>query len=893
MPHHLSQSSFFLSALPSSTTMAGMADSKIPGRKYSFGSIHSNSSYVSASSTSSISSCSSGSTSTTSTTAASANQHRTIGTSNSSFYNLHRDSNKSNLDLHQYPPVHPHQPHHLHLHLHHQFLLSKNTASLASSSASVLSSSASTYSGHTVYSNKSAASSTHSLASSQYSQYSQYSQFSQFSTGEPILHAIGSIPAPSLGLNSNDTSSTNLGLRSSASTSSLSVHSLNTLAKTPVLIAAVTGTPSSTAPSSDYPTRSSSSSKSNNKTVHRSASSSSLTNPTRPLLLPSAAASLCTLQIPPSRKRTVNPIPISLASTTPCDNLIPLPAQTRTSRPSTTSSLSSSSMLSSSGPNSAGLSPIDATFSEVSSTISSPATPTYHSRPFAAMSITELVISESQYRIAQSLEKATENALISASRKDTVILRALNGRWNDIVRMHSKFHDDVVAINDDLLETASLVNGLLVTLEPILIDHGRDLPGAVKKLVRRDQNSDHTSVEWESALRQPFDHLAMYDEWLQRIDPESRFTKEYRAHLSGLIYKIKMVAEANQQQQNPRNMLRRLSTMAKGVIRRRASVQLLALPAPQEAPITPTTPLSYATSDTFSCKEVSSPRSSTSSPSSPVSSLPASTAASTPTTLVPTSCLPSLPEVVEKLAIAESPAETKSETADLHGSQDTLSEQQTSASGLNDKMASIDNSKEGHVTADNVEVIIKAIEQPLVAAMLDKELPATPVEEDEVCNNDDEETQVSCSRDQSLSIVQPMQQQNRSSSAVSELSSACTLTVASSAASTHSKTSSMTATTTTTADDTPLSRQTSRARQQFLSEREARKATLRIGTHQTIQRKAESLQSPTYNKNSLRPRPSSSIETLRVPLHTHSSEKKPPVKSLISFWEQVSDPLDV
>ncbi|KAG0088307.1 hypothetical protein BGZ93_010484 [Podila epicladia] len=473
--------------------------------------------------------------------------------------------------------------------------------------------------------------------------------------------------------------------------------------------------------------------------------------------------------------------------------------------------------MTSSSPSSAGLSPVGATFSEVSTPSSSPATPTFRSRPLASMAITELVISESQYvgtikRVASALGKAAENA-VAAGRKDSVTLRTLTDRWNDILRMHIKFHDDVVAVNDDLRETAGLINSLLVTLEPILIDHGRDLSGALKKLIRRDQNSEHTFAEWDSALRQPFEHLAMYDEWLQRIDPQSKFSKDYRSHISGLTYKIKMVSEANQ---HPRNMLRRLSTIAKGVIKRRSTGLMLSLPA-AEIPTTPTTPNSYPTTETFTATAMS--------PKEIQSAITLSPTSST------SPCLPPLPQTVENLAITE----TISQTASV-----TKGQRQAEVEPLDEPS----HKEEKELLNEDT------------TAFSEKQLPPTPVAADNLLSN---------------------QQLKHRSSATSELSSAGTLTMTSSSASIHSKNSTT---------DTLLVRNTSLARQQFLKERDARKATLRVGTHELIQAKAESLQSPTF-----RSRPS--VETMRVLVHPRESAKKPPVKSLISFWEQVSDPLEV
>ncbi|KAF9316518.1 hypothetical protein BG003_001877, partial [Podila horticola] len=368
---------------------------------------------------------------------------------------------------------------------------------------------------------------------------------------------------------------------------------------------------------------------------------------------------------------------------------------------------------------------------------------------------------------------------------------------------------DVVAVNEDLRETAGLINSLLVTLEPILIDHGRDLSGALKKLIRRDQNSEHTFAEWNSALRQPFEHLVMYDEWLQRIDPQSKFSKDYRSHISGLTYKIKMVSEANQ---HPRNVLRRLSTMAKGVIKRRSSV-MLSLPAP-ESPTTPTTPHSHATTETFTATAMS--------PREIQSAITVSPSSST------SPCLPPLPQTVENLAITETFSQTGSVTTCQHQA-DVVHREEPA------------HREEEEVLNEDTTTVSE------------KQLPPTPAD----------------------NLLSENKQLKHRSSATSELSSTGTLTMMSSSASIHSKSSTT---------DT-LVRHTSLARQQFLKERDARKATLRVGTHELIQAKAESLQSPTF-----RSRPS--VETMRMLVHPRESEKKPPVKSLISFWEQVSDPLE-
>ncbi|KAG0346820.1 hypothetical protein BG004_000741 [Podila humilis] len=408
---------------------------------------------------------------------------------------------------------------------------------------------------------------------------------------------------------------------------------------------------------------------------------------------------------------------------------------------------------------------------------------------------------------------------------------------------------DVVAINEDLREAAGLVNSLLVTLEPILIDHGRDLSAALKKLIRRDQNSEHTFAEWDSALRKPFEQLLVYDEWLQRIDPQSKFSANYRSHISGLTYKVKMVTEVNQ---NPRNVLRRLSTMAKGVIKRRASVQILSMPVP-ETPTTPTTPHSYSTTEALvmASNATESPNGI---PSTPVS------ASSSTSSFIP--CLPPLPQAVETLAIAENVSpQTASELPSLQSQ--VFLEEETHEYEVD--------------TSPCADKIPKTVEENVLDTgsidRVEKPLPLTP----------------EMPAHHSLLSVQPKPQQlQHKYSSESELSSAGTLmtmaapssSACSSAASIRSKYS--------TADTvfTP-SRDTSFARQQFLKERDARKATLRVGTHELIQAKAESLQSPTFKS-----RTPSSADSVRAGMDPRTKDKKPPVKSLISFWEQVSDPLE-
>lgn len=82
-------------------------------------------------------------------------------------------------------------------------------------------------------------------------------------------------------------------------------------------------------------------------------------------------------------------------------------------------------------------------------------------------------------------------------------------------------------------------------------------------------------------------------------------------------------------------------------------------------------------------------------------------------------------------------------------------------------------------------------------------------------------------------------------------------------------------------------------KQKFLEAKETRKATLRLGTQSLIAAKAQSLQQQTqppaeqYSPNFV-PRPE--IDRLRT-ITKRETATKPPVKSLISFWEQSTDPL--
>ncbi|KAF9100489.1 hypothetical protein BGX27_000369 [Mortierella sp. AM989] len=486
--------------------------------------------------------------------------------------------------------------------------------------------------------------------------------------------------------------------------------------------------------------------------------------------------------------------------------------------------------MSSTSPSPVGSSPADGnTFSNVSNVYGSvPSTPT-NSRPMAAMAITELILSEAHYltaikRVTNALNQATESTL-AAGRKGSVTIRSLIDRWTEIMRVHAKFHDDVVSINEDLRETAALINSLLITLEPMLVDHGRELSNSLKKLTRRDQNSEHTFAEWDSALRQPFAHLINYDEWFQRIDPQSEFCKDYRSQLNSVIYKIKMVVETNPQ---PRNMLRRLSTMARGVIKRRSSVQTLSFGS--STPHTPTTPDTPPSACTTVLSGIPSPN---------ANKLESCQSADSNSSV----SLP-MPETVRNLAVTDHKVTTNA-----------VMEPASSSNNNNNDQRQEKELPEVPTTSEDSE-------------MKD---PATPIAET------------------FLAPIHATRQLQHRASTSSELSSSGTLAVEAAPSVVYSSVSSMYSKTSSSAETLqgrPITSASSLARQTFLTEKENRKATLRIGTSEAIQAKAESLQSPTFATRT-------SIESLRKASPVKNvTVKKPPVKSLINFWEQVSDPLD-
>ncbi|KAF9963327.1 hypothetical protein BGZ65_004365 [Modicella reniformis] len=208
-------------------------------------------------------------------------------------------------------------------------------------------------------------------------------------------------------------------------------------------------------------------------------------------------------------------------------------------------------------------------YSDASSALESDLTTPTYSKPLAAIARVDLVISEANYlvvmkRVESTLNQAAESA-VSGARKERDTIRSLIDRWSEMMCVHTKFHDDVNVMDEDLREIVGLLNSLLVTLEPMLVNHSRDLTISLKRLTCRDQNPEHMVAEWNSALRQPFEHLTSYSEWLQRIDAHSSFSKDCRTRLDSLIYKTSSVTDNNQS----RNVFRRLSTIARMVTKRR------------------------------------------------------------------------------------------------------------------------------------------------------------------------------------------------------------------------------------------------------------------------------------------------------------------------------------
>ncbi|KAF9120459.1 hypothetical protein BGW39_011369 [Mortierella sp. 14UC] len=458
---------------------------------------------------------------------------------------------------------------------------------------------------------------------------------------------------------------------------------------------------------------------------------------------------------------------------------------------------------------SAATSPVDTVFSVFSSTTSFSSS-TYDSRGIPGTTLSELIIAEAHYlstlkRVGNALNLASNQSL-ATGRKTSNVIRAL----------------DVTATKNDVRGTTQLLNNLLLTLEPVLVDHGRDLSSAVYKLSRNDKRSGHTPAEWDVALRHPFDHLAIYNEWLQRIDPHSQFNAPCLAQLNKLVLNVKAVIEAHQ---NPRGMLKRLSTFARGVMKRPSSPYLShnnGQDSNAVSPITPTTAISISAKDISYVGRNKAGSTHKSINNTRGVSMDLSRAAAVfPTTAATT--------------VSGSPSTNRIETV-----------------------------------AGQATIVIAP------GATLTDSPVGFPRSAIAVTN----------------AATLPSRHPQRTSLARSDVSSVGSLTLAPSSESLHMKASAFAASTNSTngvRPGGPLERQGSalNQRQKFLEEREARKATLRMGAQAFIVSKTESLQqrSPTFVS-----RPS--IDRLRT-ITKREVETKPPVKSLINFWEQATEPIEV
>ncbi|KAG0280812.1 hypothetical protein BGZ95_008604 [Linnemannia exigua] len=497
---------------------------------------------------------------------------------------------------------------------------------------------------------------------------------------------------------------------------------------------------------------------------------------------------------------------------------------------------------------SAATSPVDTVFSGYSSTTSFSSS-TYGSRGgYPGTTLSELIIAEAHYlstlkRVGNALNLASNQSL-ATGRKTSNVIRALVERWTTMMRIHIKFHDDVVATKEDIRGTTQLLNNLLLTLEPVLVDHGRDLSSAVYKLSRNDKRSGHTPAEWDVALRHPFDHLTIYNEWLQRIDPHNQFNTPCLAQLNSLVLNVKAAIEAHQ---NPRGMLKRLSTFARGVMKRPSLPHLSHSNSQDSNAASPTTP---TTAISISAKDIThvggSKAGSTHKSITNIRGVSIDLSRATPAVATPATAIVS--PTTAATTVAGSPSENRIETVADKASVKNLN----SATTIISPGATLTDSPAG---------------SPRSAAA-------------GTTNN---------------AAALPPRHPNRASVARSDMSSVGSLTLAPSSESLHMKAAAIAANANSTnfgAGGRPgglLERQGSATsqRQKFLEEREARKATLRMGAQAFIVAKTESLQqrSPTFVS-----RPS--IDRLRT-ITKRDVETKPPVKSLINFWEQATEPIEV
>ncbi|KAF9548019.1 hypothetical protein EC957_007302 [Mortierella hygrophila] len=477
-------------------------------------------------------------------------------------------------------------------------------------------------------------------------------------------------------------------------------------------------------------------------------------------------------------------------------------------------------------------SPVETVFSGFSSTTSISSS-TYGSRGHPCTTLSELIISEAHYlstlkRVGNALNLAS-NQSFASGRKTSNVVRALVERWTTMMRIHIKFHDDVVATKEDVRGTTQLLNNLLLTLEPVLVDHGRDLSNAVYKLSRNDKRSGHTPAEWDVALRHPFDHLTIYNEWLQRVDPHGQFNGPCLTQLNNLVLNVKAVIEAHQ---NPRGMLKRLSTFARTVMKRPSSPQLSHSYSQDSNATSPTTPTTVVSVSARGITHVGDKKASSTHKGSLTRGasmdIPRATTAATPgATVTPTTAA---------TMVSSSPSENRIET-------------------VADTVASVTT-----VVLSNATLTESPASSPKSVAHANRAANGLPPRH-------------------------PNRTSVARSFARSNVSSVGSLTLAPSSESLHMK--AAIAAYTHRPNGSP-ERQFSSViqRQKFLEEREARKATLRMGAQAFIVAKTDSLQqrSPTFVS-----RPS--IDRLRT-ITKREVETKPPVKSLINFWEQATEPIE-
>ncbi|KAG0199048.1 hypothetical protein BGX28_007609 [Mortierella sp. GBA30] len=432
------------------------------------------------------------------------------------------------------------------------------------------------------------------------------------------------------------------------------------------------------------------------------------------------------------------------------------------------------------------------------------------------MTTADLVSAEAYYlstlkRVGSALNLAS-NQTLSSGRKASNTVRALVERWTILMRIHIKFHDDLVAVRDDTRSAVKLLSAHLLALEPILVDHGRDLASVVYKLSRNDKKSGRTPVEWDIALRPPFDHLAVYNEWLQCIDPRSMANQEGLSQLNMVVRHVKTVIETNQ---SSRGMLKRMSTFARGVIKRP----------------------------------------------------------------------PSHPQLASSQTSVSSSSTTTPRTTIIQVKND------------NGRGASIDLNRV--VRSTEIKNAFKSsTETVTTVSMSCSYVDITGEEEEEPSaldgtSNNREGGGGDGGESASSSVAQSRHHLKRRSLARSDMSSSVgSLTLAPSSESLNAKARSFaiaTAAGTNNVHCRPngvvCQVSTASQRQKYLEERESRKATLKMGAQAFIAAKAESLQSPNFVS-----RPS--IDRLRT-ITKRETDTKPPVKSLINFWEQAVEPIEV